>query len=260
MTTFKVETENIISLLLQTYKWLLNGKEKLALLKLAHCAESATEMSDSAEKLARSFEQLQVKSTVARSNTIEAEASAKERQEKAEQAERETIASQKAEQVKRDELAGQISQMQALFDDAKEREEAEAKKAFITTIISAVTTTIGAGLGAYSALKNPISLVTGGSDSGSSGVDKEALVEAQKKAEEKKKTLDEAQSKLLDSKEQRDRTRNAIDSLDKEIKEIEKNIEKLNGELKKNTDGKQVNDVGTRIKEKESELVEKTKN
>ncbi len=91
MTTFDAETKNIIGELIQTYKWLTKGKETLAIKKLAHCSESSMSMSKSANALAEQFKKLQVESTKTRSNTIEEEASERDRKLAAEKAEREMI-------------------------------------------------------------------------------------------------------------------------------------------------------------------------
>lgn len=99
METFQFETQFIIGLLQQCYRWLTKGQEKQAFKKLAHCKESSNAMSIKAKSLADQFKALQIDSTKAKSNTIMEEASENDRLLAAQKAERETIAKQKAEET-----------------------------------------------------------------------------------------------------------------------------------------------------------------
>src|SRR5260370_18027175 len=72
------------------------------------------------------------------------------------------------------ELAASISTMQGLYEDAKSREEEAEKRAFISGIISSVTTGLGSAFGAYTAAKNPLGTAAANlsrrpDDEGSSG-------------------------------------------------------------------------------------------
>ncbi len=220
MTTFEAETNNIIRELIQTYKWLTKGKETLALKKLAHCSDSSISMSTSAKALAEQFKGLQVRSTTARSNTIEEETSERDRKLVAEKAEREMVANQKAAQANQTELVNQISNMQTLYDEAKQREEKAMEKALILGITSAVTSALGAGLGAFTAAKNPASSVASG---GSAAADPQ-LAEAQRKEAEMKKQSTEAQQIVLAAKDKQKAKQTQVDTLKSEVEELGKQI------------------------------------
>lgn len=250
MTTFQVETHNIIEELLQTYRWLTKGQEKLALRKLAHCSESSTSMATSANALAKQFIDLQVRSTKARSNTFEEETSQRERQLAAEKAEREMIVKQKAEQANQEELVAQVSNMQQLYDKAQQKEEKESNKSLILGITSAVMGAIGAGVGAFTAAQNPVgTLVASSSRASNAASNNEAIANAQKDVDEKKKQSDAAQQKLLEAKDEQTAKQNAVnklrgelDSLNKKIAEKEQDTFVKEDELKmlkEERDGKQ---------------------
>ncbi|GKX64788.1 hypothetical protein [Inconstantimicrobium mannanitabidum] len=217
MTSFKVETQNILMELVDTYKWLTKGKENLALMKLSHCSESSLNMSAAANSLAEGFKELQIRSTKARSNTIEEEASERDKKLAAEKAERELVAKQAAEQQNQQELLEQIADMQSKYNESKEREEKESTKALILGITSAITTSIGAGLGAFVAAQNPVSQLT----NVTSNVQ---VAEAQKNATDKKAQADKAQQDLLAANDKKVIKQNLVDKLTKEIEEINKKI------------------------------------
>ncbi|EJY7147444.1 hypothetical protein OGB99_004323 [Salmonella enterica] len=159
MATFQNETQSIIELLQQCYRWLTKGQEKQAFKKLAHCKESSNAMSVKAKSLAEQFKALQIDSTKTKSDTIMEEASENDRLLASLKAERETIAKQKAEETNQKALLEDIAATQALYEDAKSREAEESTKALVLGIISSVTGAIGAGLGAYSAAKNPVGTI-----------------------------------------------------------------------------------------------------
>jgi hypothetical protein len=221
MATFQAETVNIIDLLIQTYRWLTNGKEKLAITKLAHCSESSTKMSQSAKNLAQQFIELQVSSTVVRSNTIEEEASELDKKKAAEKAEREMRAKQKEEQINQTELVDQIKEMQTLFDDAKEREQKESDKALILGIVSSITNAIGAGLSAFAATKNPVGTLAANE---ASAEQNEKLEKAQKDANKKKQESDEIQHKVEEAKDEQTAKQNTVDKLTAEIDDLNHKI------------------------------------
>jgi hypothetical protein len=227
MTTFKSETDNIISELLSTYKWLTKGQESLALKKLAGCKTSSKTMADEAQKLADRFTSLQTDSTTVRSNTIEVEASEHDKQLAAEAAQREIRAKQMAQKANQVELASQISTMDALYNDAKQREEKAQSNALILGITSAVTGAIGAGVGAYAAARNPLSGLGGGAGSGGASSSTESggaaapspeFAEAKKTEEEKKAASNEAQQKLLSAQADVDTQTSQVNKLKSELK------------------------------------------
>ena len=223
MMDFEKETKNIIVLLIQTYKWLTQGKEALAIKKLAHCSESSMVMSKSANDLAEEFKKLQVESTKARSNTIQEEASQEDRKLAAEKAEREMRAKQQAEQANKQELVAQIADTQQRYNEAKRAEEKASDKAMILGITSAITNAIGAGLGTFTAMKNPVGSVMASVASASNNAQ---LKEAQKNADEKKKLSDQVQQDLLKAQDEQTAKQNTVDKLNGELKDINQEISK----------------------------------
>lgn len=109
MATFQNETQSIIELLQQCYRWLTKGQEKQAFKKLAHCKESSNAMSVKAKSLAEQFKALQIDSTKTKSDTIMEEASENDRLLASLKAERETIAKQKAEETNQKALLEDIA-------------------------------------------------------------------------------------------------------------------------------------------------------
>ena len=231
MTTFREETGNILVQLVSTYKWLTKGKESLALKKLAHCKESSRAMSESAHQLAEGFKEIQARSTKARSNSIEAEASERDRKLAAEQAEREIREKQVAAKKDKEALVGQIKQMDTLYQDAKSREEDAQDKAMIMGITSAITGAIGAGLGAFAAAQNPIGTALNGmakSSSGASASSNNAELENARQEQERiRKESTEAQQNLLEAKDAQVAAQSQVDTLNKEIESLNKKISEL---------------------------------
>jgi predicted nucleic acid-binding Zn-ribbon protein len=218
MTSFKSETQNILKLLVDMYRWLTNGKENLAIKKLTHCSESSATMSEAANHLAEKFKELQIRSTKARSNTIEEEASEQDKKLAAEKAERELRAKQEAEKKNNEELVAQIGEMQEKYDEAKSREEKEATKSLILGVTSAIASSIGAGLGAFAAAKNPVSTAI------SSTVSNAQVAKAQQDMNEKKAQSDKAQQELLTAKDDQTKKKNRVDGLTSEIDTLNKQI------------------------------------
>ncbi|MEB6377689.1 hypothetical protein MXM41_01850 [Leclercia adecarboxylata] len=218
MTTFETETRNIIELLQQCYRWLTKGQEKLAFKKLAHCKESSSAMSIKAKTLAEQFKSLQVDSTRAKSDTILEEASENDRLLAAQKAEREITAKQKAEQVNQQQLIDDIENTQRLYEDAKNREAEESTKALIMGVIGAVTGAIGAGLGSYSAAKNPVATII--NKAGASIEDNAQIKAAQAAMDSAKKISDEAQKKYLEAKDAEEAQRTIIKRLKDELDDL----------------------------------------
>ncbi|WP_323660821.1 hypothetical protein [Pectobacterium versatile] len=218
MTTFQSETQNIIELLQQCYRWLTKGQEKLAFKKLAHCKESSSAMSVKAILLAEQFKALQVDSTKAKSNTILEEASENDRLLAAQKAERETIAKQKAQEANQQALLEDIATTQALYEDAKNREAEESTKALVLGIVGAVTNAIGAGLGAYSAARNPVATIL--NKAGSSIDDNAQIKAAQSSMDNAKQKFDQAQTKYTEAADKQAAQQGIVKRLKGELGEM----------------------------------------
>ncbi|MFP9443484.1 coiled-coil domain-containing protein [Pectobacterium brasiliense] len=218
MTTFQTETQNIIELLQQCYRWLTKGQEKLAFKKLAHCKEASSAMSVKAILLAEQFKALQVDSTKAKSNTILEEASENDRLLAAQKAERDTIAKQKAQEANQQALLEDIATTQALYEDAKNREAEESTKALVLGIVSAVTNAIGAGLGAYSAARNPVATIL---NKAGPSIDENAQIKAaQSSMDSAKEKFDKAQKKYTEAADKQAAQQSIVNNLKDELDDL----------------------------------------
>jgi hypothetical protein len=269
MSSFKDESQNIINELGQTYRWLLKGKEKLAIAKLKHCGESSRTMAIRADQLSEEFLKLQKRSVAVRSDTILEEATENDKKEAAQKAIRELESTRIAEKINQEELVEQVSKMQVLYDDAKEREEKASEKALIMGITSAITGAIGAGLGAFLSAKNPMSNIASKPDN---KADNEKVELAQKYADEKKKKSMEANNTLLELKNELIPAKNKLETLQKKESELKtqlsinnsvgesirtneqkEKLETLNTELISTT--KEIEIVNVEIKKLDAEIV-----
>lgn len=222
MMTFESDTNEIINQLVQTFKWLTRGHEAMAFKKLAHCKEASLRMSKSADGLATKFKSLQVDSSKARSSSIAAEASERDRKLAAEKAEKEIHAKQEAEKRNSEELVGQITEMQSLYDDAKQREETAQDKALILGITSALTSALGAGLGAYASARNPMAMMQQAPANGSAPDPR--FAQAQQESEQKRKDSEAAQKAALEAKDEQAAKQKAVDAIQEEIDSLSKQI------------------------------------
>ena len=186
-------------------------------------------MSVAAHGLAEEFKDLQVLSTTARSNSIEAEASERDRMLAAEKAERDIKEKQAAAKANQQELVSQAAEMQEMYNDAKQREEKAQDKAMILGITSAITGALGAGLGAFVAAKNPIGTAIAGSGgagggSGNASAPNPQVETARKKEQEAKQASTEAQQKLMAAKDKQAAKQATVDSLKDEVERLGKKI------------------------------------
>jgi chemotaxis protein histidine kinase CheA len=200
MDTFYVKTENIISLLGETYSYLMTGKEKMAILRLKRCGDASEAMSLKSNELSLRFTDLQKRSTAVRSDTILEEASENERKEAATKAISMLSSKLKTEQANQGELIKQAGEMQQKYDEAAKAEKKAGDKAFALSILSAITSTIttvvSAGVGAYTATKKPSDTISNPENK----EDAKKINDAQKEADEKKIKSDQAEKKLAETK------------------------------------------------------------
>lgn len=200
MQSFESGTADIVNKIITSYRWLVKGKEKLAITQLRHCGDYSAEMSQSARALAEELKKLQTGTVSVRSDTINIEANANERRETARIAAAEISAKQKAEQANSVELFDQITDTQKLYEEAKTKEESESKKALVLGIVSAITGAIGAGLGAFAATQNPVTTIANSvkSTSANNQASTNQKVAAEQMAQ-KKQESDDAQQKLIEA-------------------------------------------------------------
>lgn len=252
MMDFQTETKNIVTELGQTYRWLMKGSETMAIAKLKRCGESSGKMATKANELSTGFEQLQLRSVKVRSSAIMEEASEYNKELAAEKAIREMESKQKTEKVNQEELVAQVANTQMLYDDAKAREEKAADKAFIMGITSAITGAIGAGLGAFVAVKNPVRTVL---TKISSAEEDKKMELAQKAADDKKALSDTANKELLKVDNKLIPARSKLTALKKEETELTTQISILEGVKKDTRTDKQKEDLAAF----KTKLADKTK-
>ncbi|MEO6521336.1 MAG: hypothetical protein ABIN91_06660 [Mucilaginibacter sp.] len=241
MNSFKIETENIISQLGQTYRFLVSGNEKLALAKLKRCGVSSKVMATDSEKLSSEFMELQKRSVAVRSNTIIEETSEYNRKLAAEKAIRELEAKQKAEKVNQEELVAQVANLQAMYDKAQRDEDKAADRSLILGITSAICGAIGAGLGAFAAAKNPAASAITKTSSDRATAKKIEL--AQAKADEAKTNSDKANKKLLGLKDKVNSAKTKLAALETQKTETQTEISIIEGV-----------DAGDRTKKQKADL------
>lgn len=222
MKTFEVGTKEIIGLLKDVYKYLVGGKDKLAVTRLKRCEHMSALMAQESSILSGKFKDLQVKSTKARSDTMTAEAVEHRRKEAAEQAIVDLMTKLKSEEINQSELIKNVGEMQALYDKAQKEEDKESKRAFILTIISSITSVVGAGIGAFTASKNPVdNTVPEAKNKEEAG----KIEAARKEAEAKKEKSDAANKALLE-------LQNSLTKLTKQIEDKESEQLQLGAEKK----------------------------
>lgn len=257
MSVFKDETQNIISELGQTYRFLIQGKEKLAVAKLRHCGESSKVMANRADELSREFMELQKRSVSVRSKTIIEETLEHKKKVETEKAIRELEAKQKAEKVNQEELVSQVAKLQTQYDDAKSREEKAAEKSFIFGITSAICSSIGAGLGAFTSAKNPVGSAVAKTSSDMAETKKMEI--AQKTADEKKVRSDEANKKLLEVNDKIALAKSKLTTLKREEGELKTQIGIIEGvqeSTRTETQKEELKTFKTKLAEKKKEVTE----
>ena len=225
MSAFKDETANIINQLGQTYKYLIAGKENLAIIKIRNCGASSSKMAAKATELSTKFTELQVRSVATRSNTILEEASENDKKVAAQKAIEELNAKSKTEKVNQEELVAQVAEVQTLYDDAKSREEEASKKSLILGITSAICGAVGAGLGAFAAAKNPVGSAISSMNNQNANAQNTAQTEAaQKDADAKKAKADEANAQVQDANDKLTIAKNNLTAYMREKAESENEI------------------------------------
>ncbi|NML14697.1 hypothetical protein [Azohydromonas caseinilytica] len=171
MAGFRAETNHIVGQLVQTYRALLAGQEGLAALRLAHCAEASASLSAAAEALAMQMRQLQVETAKVRASTLQALSSQRERQLGAEKAGLEMLKRQRAERTLRTELVEQLAGMEALHHEARALQESDSARALVMGMVSALAGTAGVGLGAFTAMLDPVDTLLAADADGAEGAD-----------------------------------------------------------------------------------------
>jgi len=156
MTDFEATGRRIANNVAEAFHWIIKGQEKRGLQVLARSAKEAEEMAATAQGLADRSKALG--DDVQKDQHATLELTAREQSELAKiREDREKMQADMAQQTTMNsELAASIGTLQGLYEDAKSREEKAEERAFITGIISSVTSGLGSAFGAYTAAKNPL--------------------------------------------------------------------------------------------------------
>ncbi len=174
MTDFEATGRRIANNVAEAFHWIIKGEEKRGLTVLARSGAEAAAMAVTAQGLADRSKALGDDVQKDQHDTLELTALEQDELTKI-RAEREKMQADMAKQTSMNtELAASISTLQGLYEDAKSREEEAEKRAFISGIISSVTTGLGSAFGAYTAAKNPLGTAAANlsrrpDDEGSSG-------------------------------------------------------------------------------------------
>lgn len=156
MTAFRQGTQDILFNLIDAFENLLAAEEEIALEILAECGDYAKDMSVKCEKLANGFNQLKIDTE---KDSVSAEIAVGKQVDKLEEIRKrraEMQATLNKQKENSEMLRLTLEELKTEITEAKEQEDKESERAFITGIVGAVTGAIGAGLGAFVAAKNPI--------------------------------------------------------------------------------------------------------
>lgn len=156
MQLFQHESGEVLGYLIKTYKWLLKGKENIAINNLSRCEGSAKKMADESEKLAARFDAIAKTTEVVLEDTQKEQGVQYEKQKELEKQLRDLETEKKRTEILQKEVASSAKEMQELYNDAKARERTESNRAFVLGLASTITSTIGAGVATYAAVSNPL--------------------------------------------------------------------------------------------------------
>lgn len=209
---FDSKSGDILRYIVRTYKYLLEGKEQIALKQLEHCGERAGAMAKKSEELAQGFNT--IASTTEK--VLEDSQNAENLQEEEIQKLQKQLRTIKADEAKtktlQTQLGNSITQMQQAYEEAKSEVATESSRAFTLGIVSAVVSGIGSGVAAFAAVKNPMATVARGASSsqssesttsssnGDKSSDSSKVAEEKAAADKAKKELEKTQAELKQAK------------------------------------------------------------
>ncbi|HET6419691.1 MAG TPA: hypothetical protein VFG19_06010, partial [Geobacteraceae bacterium] len=193
MQTFQSETADVLGYLVDTFDWLLQGEEKLAIKQLGRCEQCADNMATASEKLAARFDAYSKDAEQVLEDTQVEQGAQYEKKQEMERKLREIEADKKKTESLQKEIAASAQQMQELYNEAKAREETESERAFALGIVSAITSAIGAGVAAFAASQNPLS------KTGIPNVENQENEKALKEAKKKQKEADDADDEAAEA-------------------------------------------------------------
>jgi hypothetical protein len=162
---FRTKSSAIIEDAFSAYRWLVQGKESIAIRQLQRCGQSAGEMANEANKLAVRFQAIGNSAQEAAQQAI----LTKVADENAKKQLLEKLNATKVLQAKTQELQKNLEQdltaAQKEYEEAREREKVEGERAFATGLVGAIFGALATGVGAAAqaviAIKSPIGLPGG---------------------------------------------------------------------------------------------------
>lgn len=159
MTSFETAGRRIGNDVAEAFHWLVKGQEKRAMDRLTKSGKEAEAMAQTAQGLADRSAALGTDVQKDQHDTLELSALEQDALAKIRAERAQMEAEQSKQKSMNEQLAGSIATLNALYEDAKSREEKEEERAFITGIVSSVTSGLGSAFGAYTAAKNPLGTV-----------------------------------------------------------------------------------------------------
>ncbi len=220
--TFRYKSELICNLVVKAYKWLLKGKEKLALTQFNNCAEAAAEMARQAERLADGFQTLSNQAeTVLESTQDESALQYKEIEKVKAELDRYNANLEKCKSLSQS-LDEDIKSINQVYEEAKkkEKEAFDMKKGLQITQI--ITGCIGAVIPSVTGIVSNMSGKAGGA--AAAGVN-QAASEAQKNVDKDKAERDKLTAQQKTAQSKLDELTQQKASLQKEIDGIQQSIE-----------------------------------
>ncbi|CAM3919742.1 hypothetical protein CCOS865_00920 [Pseudomonas reidholzensis] len=249
MGTLKDASQLTLELLLGAYRYLVTGKDKVALAKLARCSEQAKRMAAAAAKLSQEFLALQSKSAEAKSEAVLAHASEEEKRRTAD-----AEMARFTEEVNgfNASMSNLIEELDALNETQRKAEKQLAednKKGFIMGIISVVANVAATGLQTYAKMSNPLSVLVAQNSAGQ-------LDNAELKAATEK--WEAAEKQRLASEQTLRELNRQVGTLKKTIADCELEIQQLNAKQSAEGVDKAAPDNAQRIADKQTILNDQT--
>lgn len=239
ITAFERNSKDICNFVSQAYKWLIKGKESMAVSQFDKCAKAAADMANRAEHLADGFLQLSNDAENVLEHTQDEQALQYKKMDELKAQMEQYNAKLESCKSLRDSLNEDINSINKVYQDAKKKEQSafDMKKGLMITQI--VTSCIGALIPSAKSIKNS----GGGENSKAAAEAQNSLNKNQEKKDELAKQKELKQSELNSLKEQKTALEKEIQTLQQKIEveqgvtarsdeEREKNLAKYNAELK----------------------------
>lgn len=245
---FKNSTQEICKNVAEAYKWLIQGKEKMALIQFDKCATAASDMADKAEQLAGGFRKLSDDAENVLEKTQDESALQYKRIDEVKQKMQEYDAQLKKCESLQESLNKDIDSINQAYQEARRKENTlfDMKKGLMITQI--VTSCIGAIIPTVSSVKSKQE----------SGGNQQAAAEAQNSLSQKEKEKEGLSTEQEEKEKEVSELEQKKSELEKEIEDIKQKI-KLEEEITaREADEKEANlkKYKAELEQKESELAD----